>query len=192
MKCFVKKLAFSLAVCVSVTPCSEAVKTRSKHNNIQLKYWEQQPIRYKMSIDVISKESIEITIIVFGKTRFFCNTFRIKADSDWYLKWMKCINQDYLSVDLFILPNVVEYEEYNVRVPLILCHSKNSVCNIFIKDNPIWKFVDEYLRKYWDENWCTKDISKKKTVKCENKIGDFNEKNFISRVCHSVGDSFSW
>jgi len=105
---------------------------------------------------------------------------------------MKCINQDCRSVDLFILPNVVEYEEYNVRVPLILCHSKNSVFNIFIKDNPIWKFVDEYLQKYCSKNWCTKDICEEKTVKCENETGGFNEKSFISRVCHSVGDSFSW
>ena len=191
MKSFVKKLAFSLAACVSVTSCLNAEGTLKELYNIQLKYWEQQPIRYKMSIDIINEKSIAITVIIPGKTSFY-RTFKIDGNTDFNLclRWMKYINQDCRSVDLFILPNVVEYEEYNVRVPLILCHSKNSVCNIFIKDNPIWKFVDEYLQKYCSKNWCTKDICEEKTVKCEHETGDFYGKSFISWICYCVYNSF--
>lgn len=192
MKYFFKKLAFSLATCVSVTSCLNAEELLGEPYNIQLKYWEKQPIRYKISIDIIGEKSITINVDIPGKGGLYRTFKKDDVEPYWYLRWMNCSEQDCHKVELFILPSIVKYENHNICLPLISYHIKNSVCNIFSKNNPVWKFVDEYLKKYWSKSWCTKDISREKTVKCENETGDFNEKSFISRICYCVGDSFLW
>jgi len=84
MKYFVKKLAFSLAICVSITSCLNAEEELGEPYVTQLKYWEQQPIRYKMSIDIINEKSIAITVIIPGKTSFY-RTFKIGGNTDFNL-----------------------------------------------------------------------------------------------------------
>ncbi len=155
MKNFIKKLTFFLATCLCFTSNLDAVKTRNKHNNLQLKHWNQQPVRYKMSVNVFEdnkNRKLLIKVITPNQGSFENTYIESKAINKfgWDPRWMSCYDSGIRDIQLYILPKSIKYK--SSVLPLILYKHGSINSNIFNKDHPICSFVDKYLN-YWITSW---------------------------------------